>query len=48
MEFPIKVMIIVMIAFISFLLIAALMGGWGSQTSDFITALFQFFQGIIG
>lgn len=43
MEFPIRVMVIVMIAMISFLIIAALIGGWGSKTNSVLDGLFGFF-----
>ena len=48
MEFPIKVMVIVMISLIVFLVLAALIGGWGSQTSSFLEGLFNFFRDFFG
>jgi len=48
MDFPIKIMVIVMICLITFLMIAALMGGWGSQTSNFLEGLFSFFASLFG
>ena len=48
MEFPIKIMVIVMICLITFLILASVMGGWGSQTSNFLEGLFNFFAGLFG
>ena len=41
-------MIIIMICLITFVIIAALMGGWGSKTSSLLEALFDFFSGNFG
>jgi len=48
MEFPIKVMVIVMICLIAFIMLAALMGGWGSNTNSMIEGLFSFFSSLFG
>jgi len=48
MEFPIKVMVIVMICLIAFIMLAALMGVWGSNTNSLIEGLFRFFISLFG
>jgi NADH:ubiquinone oxidoreductase subunit H len=48
MDFPIKVMVMVMIALISFIVIAALIGGWGSNTNSMLDGLFSFFSQLFG
>ncbi len=48
MEFPLKVIIVVMLCLIAFLIFASLMGGWGSQTNSMVEGLFNFFHGLFG
>jgi len=48
MDFPIKVLIIVMLAMVAFFIIVAMMGGWGTQTSSMWEAIVRFFNALFG
>jgi hypothetical protein len=48
MEYPIRVVVIVIMCLIAALIIAMLLGAFGSQTNNIMGGFFDFFKNILG